>query len=114
MTNRRELIGKLGGAALIAGAATVVTGKRVAAHDQDECEDSYQKSYSCTFDLIDDYRGRCLSITRKCQVSICENTYWKRGRQCLFYECSEKPSYSCQNYSDCFFECQRYSYQVYN
>ena len=118
MTNRRELIGKLGGAALFAGAATLVSNKRLAAYDKDhhnddDCEDVYQKYYSCTFDLIDDYKARCLSITRSCQVSICESTYWKGPKQCLVYTCTEQPSYKCLNYPDCFFKCQPYSYQVY-
>ncbi len=113
MTNRRELIGRLGSAALIAGAAAFVSEKPLAADDDDDhCEDGYHKSYACTFDLIDDYKGRCLSITRKCDVSICEKTYWKGGKQCLYYECQEKPSYCCNNYSDCYFQCQSYSYKV--
>jgi hypothetical protein len=118
MTNRRDLIGKLGGAALIAGAATLASNKAPAApdndhrHDQD-CEDAYQKFYTCTFDLIDDYKSKCLSITRNCQVSICEDTYWKGGKRCIYYNCTERPWYKCQNYPGYFFKCQPYSYKVY-
>ena len=120
MTSRRDLLTRLGGGTLIAGAALVSNG--TAKGDDDHkgdhdhgghyCESSYRKKYSCTFDLIDDYKGQCITVTRRCDVEICEFVYWNKGQQCLAYECEEKPWYTCSP-GKYFFTCAPYSYKVY-
>ena len=98
MINRRQLIGKFGSAALVAGAAAVVIPKPALAGD-----DGYQerreedREYHYVFEEFDECEGKVIKITEHVRLHV---KHHRRDDGYHKYECHEYWDAQCDNDND--------------
>src|SRR3954467_5109751 len=114
MINRRGLINKLGGTALVVGAAAAVTSKPALAYDHDD--DDWQhvrdedRDYRCEFEHFDDCEDKVIKIVEIIKVKI---VHFKRKDGYHKYHIYDDSWASCNDNHDGYWvETPKYDYEV--
>jgi hypothetical protein len=114
MINRRELINKFGGTALLVGAAAAVTSKSALAHDDggwDYVRDS-DHNYRCDFEHFDDDSDK-VRVIKIVEIIIVKIKLFKRNDGYHKYHCYAKHEAHCNDDKDGYWvEYPDYDYEV--
>jgi hypothetical protein len=107
---RRELMSRVGGAALVAGTAALVTSKSALADDGGDWQQTGQhnRQYSCCFEEFDDCEGTVIRITEIIKVTI---VTYKRSDGYTKYRCHDEPQATCDN-DGYWINCPGHDYEV--
>src|SRR4051812_48124876 len=100
MINRRELINKFGGAALVVGAAAAVTSKSALAYDHEDDDwdyvrDSY-RDYRCDFEHFDDCEDKVI-IIKIVEIIKVKIVHFKRKDGYHKYRCYDYAEAHCND-----------------
>jgi hypothetical protein len=116
MINRRELINKFGGAALVVGAAAAVTSKSALAYDHDDSDwdyvrDSY-RDYRCDFEHFDECDDKVV-IIKIVEIIKVRIVHFKHKDGYHKYRCYDYGEAHCNDDRDGYWvECPKYDYEV--
>jgi hypothetical protein len=111
MLNRRELIGKFGSAALVAG-AVAATSKSALAHDDDGWDyvRDDNRDYRCDFEHFDDCEDKVIKIVEIIKVKI---VHFRRKDGYHKYHCYDDPWASCNENKDGYWvDTPKFDYEV--
>jgi hypothetical protein len=116
MINRRELINKFGGTALLVGAAAAVTSKSALAYDRDDDDwehvRDHDRDYRCDFEHFDDCEDKVI-IIKIVEIIKVKIVHFKRKDGYHKYHCYDDSWASCNDNRDGYWvETPKYDYSV--